>query len=108
MTGSLDDLADRLAVEVAAVPGVDAVYARHGLAAVALDAIARATGVAATDPVVAVTDRDGTLHVETTIGVAEERGASATAAAVRERIRAVVAADRPGPAHVVVRVATIG
>lgn len=108
MSLDLDALAAQLEREVAAIPGVEMVYARHGFFPIALDIIARVAPTSEPVRRVAVVEREGRLHAEVTVGVTTGTSSIGTAQQVRERISRVLAEARPGPAHVVVRVATVG
>ena len=100
-------VAEQLSAEVAAVPGVETVYARRGLVAVALDVVARVASGTTPAARVTVHDRGGLLEVEANVGVSDDVPAAVTAALVHDRILELLRATGQ-PAKVTVRVASIG
>lgn len=100
-------LAEQLTAELAALDGVETLYARRGLVAIAFDVVARAATGVAPGARVAVREHDGMLAVEANVGVRDDVSATVTATRVRDRtVELLTAAGLQ--AQVTVRVATIG
>jgi hypothetical protein len=81
------DLALRLETVVRAVPGVTNLYRSGSLVSHLIGDGAAALGVAGSGaPLITVTDGDGDVTVQASLGVAADAGSAATLRAVREAI----------------------